>query len=52
MDLNQTIVDEDIAIDDIEHAAQLGVLVGWVVESDWVEVVNATVFFDDETPFN
>lgn len=52
VDFDETIVDEDITINDIEHAAQFGVLVGGVVEPDWVEVVDATVLFDDEAAFD
>lgn len=52
VNLDQTIIDKNVSVDDVEHAAQLDVFIHGVHESNWVEVVNTTVLLYYEAPFN
>lgn len=52
MYLYKIIIDEDIAINDIEHAMQFVIFIGGIDKPDWVKMVNAAVFLDYETSFN
>ena len=52
VNLDQTIIDKNVSVDDVEHTAQLDVFIHRVHESNWIEMVNTTVLLYYEAPFN